>query len=256
MSFFFLAQLLFPKQFSYIFPWNYSRFSMKWLSGNTVFELLFPRLCSCCGNRLLQSESCICSYCIFHFPKTHYHLLPDNPVEEIFWGRVKLKSATAFLFFSKGSQYQKLIHQLKYQRGTDVGRILGQHLGSDLSNSRRFFNIDYIIPVPLHPNKEKKRGYNQSLIIAEGMSLSMRKPILDGNLYRKLENPTQTRKNRFQRWKNVEGIFDVRNATELKLKHVLLIDDVITTGSTLEAACHPLVQAGAEVSIATIGHVS
>lgn len=220
-----------------------------------ILDLLFPQLCSCCEQRLLQSEKCLCTNCIFHFPKTQYHLLPDNPVEELFWGRVEVERATSFLFFTKGSNYQKLIHQLKYKSNIQLGRVLGKHFAADLQNSTHFKNIDYIVPVPLHKRKEKQRGYNQSLIIAEGMSIVLNKPIVNDNLYRIIENPTQTRRSRYDRWKNVDGIFGIRDSEQFVHKHILLIDDVITTGSTLEAATWPLIKANASVSIATVGHV-
>jgi len=223
----------------------------------TIFEdfinLFFPLTCASCGNNLLKNEKAICTHCLYHIPKTNYHFEKDNPISKLFWGRVNIENATAFYFFQKGSKFQKLIHYLKYKGHKEIGYELGKIFGFELVASSLFNMIDLIIPVPLHPRKEKKRGFNQSEVIAKGISESMRKPVMVNLLYRTVEAETQTRKSRFERWKNVEEIFQVGNYGAIKNKHILLVDDVVTTGSTLESCAIELLKAeNTKVSVATI----
>lgn len=216
-------------------------------------ELLFPRLCVTCGDKLIEQENWICLHCLHHIPRTNYHLEPDNPVAQLFYGRVQIELATAFFRFSKGSNYQKLLHNLKYKGMKEIGSEIGKHFAIDLMQSPGFSTVDLICPVPLHPDKEKKRGYNQSWWIASGIARQMNKEISNDNLKRVTATETQTRKNRFERWQNVEGIFDLCDPESFSGKHILLIDDVVTTGSTLEACAQTIIsQSGAKVSIATL----
>jgi ComF family protein len=216
-------------------------------------ELLFPRLCVVCGDRLIEQEQWICLHCLHHIPRTHFQQNPDNPVAQLFYGRVQVEQATAFFRFSKGSNYQKLLHGLKYKGMKELGAEIGKHFGSDLMLSPDFSSVDVICPVPLHPSKEKKRGYNQSWWIASGMAQQMRKELSDDNLKRMTATETQTRKSRFERWKNVEGIFELTRPDEFSGKHILLVDDVVTTGSTLEACAQSIIsQTQVKVSIATL----
>ncbi len=178
----------------------------------------------------------------------------ENPVSRVFWGRVNIKAATSFLFFSKQGKVQNLIHQLKYRRQKDVGIELGRIFGKDLQQSPHFTNIDFIIPVPLHPKKLSKRGYNQSLVIAEGLKKSMGIEIFTG-LQRKTHSSTQTKKSRYQRWENVKDIFEIINPEKLENKNILLIDDVLTTGATLEACAAVLSEVpNITISIATLAY--
>lgn len=216
-------------------------------------SLFFPPLCYTCNNPLLKNETNICTECLYHLPRTKFHLLPDNPVEQIFWGRVKIESATALYFFNKGSKYQKLIHLLKYKGKTDIGTLLGLQLGNELNESKKFNTVDVVVPVPLHPHKFKKRGYNQSSFIAKGVAKSMKTAFDEFTLLRTKNNPTQTKKSRFERWKNVETVFELSDAGNFANKHVLIVDDVVTTGSTIEACAQTVLKAeNAKVSIATI----
>lgn len=216
-------------------------------------ELLFPRLCVVCGDKLIEQENWICLHCLHHIPRTNYHLEPVNPVAQLFYGRVKIELATSFFRFSKGSDYQKLLHNLKYKGMKEIGAEIGIQFGIDLMQSPEFSLVDVICPVPLHPDKEKKRGYNQSWWIASGIAKQMQKELSDDNLIRNTATETQTRKNRFERWQNVEGIFELSNPEAFSGKHILLIDDVVTTGSTLEACAQTIIsQSGAKVSIATL----
>ena len=190
-------------------------------------------------------------------PRTHFHLVKGNPVEQLFWGRVKIEKATSWFFFQKGSNYQHFLHHLKYKGLREIGVELGRIFGTELSTVNYFGEIDVIVPVPLHRKREKKRGYNQSLAIAEGLSRVLQKPISNGILYRKYYSETQTRKGRYERWENVNDLFDLKITDAFSGKHVLLIDDVVTTGSTLEACAQKILDCPeARVSIATLGFAS
>lgn len=216
-------------------------------------ELFFPRLCVTCGDRLIEQEQWICLHCLHHIPRTNFHLEADNAVARLFYGRVRIEHATSFFYFSKGSQYQTLIHDLKYKGMKELGAEMGKHFGIDLMQSNDFSAVDLICPVPLHPKKEKKRGYNQSWWIACGIATQLQKPLLDDNLVREVFTETQTRKNRYERWQNVEGIFTLKNPEAFMGKHILLVDDVVTTGATLEACAQAILsQTDARVSIATL----
>ena len=178
----------------------------------------------------------------------------ENPVSRIFWGRVNIKAATSFLFFSKMGRVQSLIHQLKYKRQKEVGLLIGKLFGDDLLNSPYYTDIDFIIPVPLHPKKLKTRGYNQSLMIANGLQESMGIEVFTG-LQRKAHSSTQTRKSRYERWENVKDIFEIKEHKRLESKSVLLVDDVLTTGATLEACAQVLLDiSGLQISIATLAY--
>jgi len=224
---------------------------------NDFISLIYPKTCMACGKSLYKNENCLCTYCLYHLPKTNFHLEKDNEVERVFWGRVRIESAASFLYFSKGGKVQKIMHKLKYKGRQEIGVFLGEQYGLELLNSDTFKNIDIIIPVPLHKMKLKKRGYNQSEKFAEGLSLSMKKPVSTDNLYRKIFSETQTKKTRYKRWQNVESIFDIKNPELLKSKHILLVDDVITTGATMEACVNVLKKVeDIKISIASIAYAS
>lgn len=214
------------------------------ITGLKFFEdlvnLFYPRICLACGNSLYAREEVICTYCRFRLPKTNFHLLRDNPVQKAFWGRADTESATSFLYFSKGGMVQQLLHHLKYRNRKDVGIYLGRLFAIELQQSVLFENIDTIIPVPLHPKKQKKRGYNQSEQIALGMNQILKVDLLPDALVRTRFTETQTKKSRYERWLNVGEMFAVKNKYALRNKNILLIDDVITTGATLEACVHGL----------------
>ena len=216
-------------------------------------SLFYPRLCAGCSTPLIKGEEILCLHCLADLPRTNYHLFIENPVFGIFTGRVNITYATSFCRFDKGGRLQHLLHQLKYKGNCEVGRKLGLLFGYDLFQSELYKDIDVIIPVPLHPEKEKKRGYNQSAEICKGISESMNRPLVQGNLIREYAKTSQTSKGRFERWENVSGIFNVKNGASLSGKHLLLVDDVVTTGATLEACCEPLLRIpGVRISIATI----
>jgi ComF family protein len=205
----------------------------KWF--NDFIHLLYPHNCAGCGSDLVENDQPICIHCYSNLPETNYAALPGNPIEKIFYGRLNVEEATAGYYFSKSSVLQRLIHQLKYNGNVEVGRQLGQWLGLQLQKSNRFNPVDALIPLPLYPSKEKKRGYNQATILCEGISDVMNIPILNNIVLRKRYTDTQTKKGRTERLKNVDGSFELSDPAILQNKHVLLVDDVITTGATLEA---------------------
>lgn len=217
------------------------------------FNLLYPDLCIVCGENLQRNEQHICISCLNAIPKTNYHLHHDNPIEKRFWGKVPIFRATAFFFFQKGSPFQKLMHSLKYKGNKEIGESIGKYAAVDLLDSPDFMTVDVIIPVPLHPSKFKKRGYNQSEWIGKGLSQILEKPQDTTTLIRVKENTTQTKKSVFERYENTEGIFECADIKTLAGKHVLLVDDVLTTGSTLEACIKALLKIeGVKVSVFTI----
>lgn len=216
--------------------------------------LLFPRICACCEHNLWTGETIICTSCLFKLPRTQYHREVDNPVEQIFWGRVQVQHAASFLFFNKGNRVQQLIHQLKYNGRKDIGIHLGKLYGTELMSEPRWKQASGIIPVPLHPRKKAKRGFNQSEEISRGISEVLDIPVITNHLIRRSATTTQTRKNRFQRWKNVEHIFAIRHPEKLENKTVILVDDIITTGATIEACMQTLHRVkGIKVLVLTLG---
>ncbi len=220
---------------------------------NDFLGLIFPRICCCCGNSLWKHEKVICDQCLYHLPRTNFHLSPDNPVERIFSGRVGIKSATSFLLFNKGSKVQNMMHALKYKGRKDVGVFLGEEFGNQLKICPAYSQMKLIIPVPLHRKKYLKRGYNQSEQFAIGLSSAMGIPLSTRHLFRKNETETQTHKSRFSRWKNVKDVFFVQEAETLAGSCILLVDDVITTGATLESCIDTLSGIpSVKVSVATI----
>jgi ComF family protein len=206
-------------------------------------SLLFPRLCYGCGNHLMRNETLICTECYILIPRTNYHLKPDNPVSQLFWGRCLIEKAAAFSFYTKDSRIRKLIHQLKYKGIRELGSELGRIYGNSLKSSGFLEEIDLIIPVPLHPSKKRQRGFNQSDLISRGISETTGIPMNSDLLVRKTVTKTQTRKSRYDRWTNVQDIFRVTDKDRLKDKHILLVDDVITTGSTIEACANEILKA-------------
>lgn len=203
---------------------------------DTFLELFYPSLCEACGENLFDGENIICTKCRYDIPKTKFAKEDDNPIEKIFWGRVELFSATAYCYYTKGGILKNLLHKLKYKSKPEIGVELGRLLGGSLVDNPKYESVNYIIPLPLHKKREHFRGYNQSYMIAKGINEIICKEIDNNSLYRAIETKTQTKKNRFERWENVSEIFKLRNEKKLEGKHILLIDDVLTTGATIEAA--------------------
>lgn len=203
--------------------------------SESFISLIYPKHCIVCESTLFGNESLICTACRHSLPETNFHEFPGNQVEQLFWGRLPVKHATALLYFDQGSKYRQLIHQLKYQGRKDAGLFLGKLLGHALT---KWIDDppDCIIPIPLHPSKLRRRGFNQSQILSEGIADVLNIDICNEVLKRVKYTQTQTRRKRYDRWKNVEGIFKCSHTEKIRNRHVLLVDDVITTGATMEAA--------------------
>lgn len=193
----------------------------------------------------------LCTGCLLAMARTDFHARRGNMLEQAFWGRCPVERAAALSVYNRGSRIRKLIHLLKYQGRQDVGRMLGRLYGSVLACSGFLDGIDMIVPVPLDPARERRRGYNQSRCIADGLSEPGSIPVRCDILYRTGKSDSQTRSGRYERWENVEGLFAVRKPSEISLRHLLLVDDVITTGSTIEACVNALHDAG-EVRVSVV----
>jgi ComF family protein len=218
-----------------------------------LIGLIYPHTCAGCGQKLLKGEQEICLACLLEIPQTHFHLDPHNPVWKLFRGRVSIGIAASYLYFDKGSRVQSILHAIKYKGNQNLARQLGMLYGHVLSRDNVLNGIDYLIPIPLHPLKLKTRGYNQSEVWGEGLAASTGIPLLNNNLYRTENTASQTRKSRIGRWENVKDIFALQRPEEIRSKHVVLLDDVVTTGSTLESAAQCLLDGGAaQVNILTL----
>jgi ComF family protein len=218
-----------------------------------LLSFFYPRTCISCGNVLLQHEHLFCLHCLYNLPETRYHEFERSPVSQLFWGRSSLEYVGAFLFYKKGDKVQKILHHLKYYGTKEVGTFLGNIYGTQLIQHEKWKKIDMIIPIPLHKKKERKRGYNQSEWIAKGLSAGMQIPYNTNLLIRSEFTETQTKKSRFHRWQNVKDVFQLTDLNMLNHKHILLCDDVLTTGATLEAAVQKLaVVPSVKISVVTL----
>lgn len=222
-------------------------------AAEDLLALFYPSLCSGCGEHLPFGQRVLCIECLYTLPLTSYHDQAVNPLDERFWGRLPIESATALCYFSEGGIIQRLIHRLKYQSDPEVGHYLGLLLGQVLKGSERFGSVDLILPIPLHRVRQRQRGYNQSDKFARGLAQAMDKPWSQSVLGRRLKTATQTRKGRIGRFFNVEDAFEVRDPDKLRGKWILLVDDVMTTGATLEACGRKILEIpGTRLSFATI----
>lgn len=220
-----------------------------------LLNLLYPPLCVACREVLLNQERYICIKCLYNLPKTNFHLFRDNLMEQLFWGRVEIESAAAFYYFEKGSKCRKILHHIKYLGKKELALFMGRIYGRELSLSGRFTGGDMIIPVPLHPSREKQRGFNQSEWFARGLAAGMEKKVYCDNLVRYVSTDTQINKSRNERWENVENTFRVRYPEKIKDKYILLVDDVITTGATIESCASLLLsKPGVSVSVLTLAY--
>lgn len=207
-------------------------FLLKESLGSFV-SLFFPHCCVVCGSLLAKGEQCICTACNIRLPRTDYHLQKENPVEQMFWGKIELVKATSFFFYKKGSDFRRILHLLKYGGRKDVGEAMGRYMACELLPSGFFEGIDVIVPVPLHRKKQRMRGYNQSECIAQGISAVTQIPLDIKCISRNKNTATQTRKSTVERWDNVDSIFTLCDSHLLVGKHVLIVDDVLTTGATV-----------------------
>lgn len=209
---------------------------------SAVRHLFFPHICSGCGSDRVSEASELCLHCVAGLPETHFEKHPGNPVEKIFRGRLQLVSAAAQFYFTRESLMQRLMHQFKYKGNKELGYQLGRMMGDRLK-ATGLFHIDALIPLPLFPAKEKRRGFNQATVLCEAISEVMQVPVLQQVITRPQHTDSQTRKGRLERWKNIEGKFVLSGAEAVRNKHVLLVDDVITTGATMEACGSELLKA-------------
>jgi ComF family protein len=226
-------------------------FLQKYFEGLT--QILYPLQCWGCGSDTITQTDKICVQCMSKLPHTKFNNITDNAVEKIFYGRIPIVAATSMYYFSKNTLLQHLMHLLKYKNNPEVGNYLGSQLGISLKESSRFNNIDGIIPIPLSKKRLHKRGYNQALAICNGIALQLEKPVYENLTIRHRDNETQTHKTRQERWDNMQNVFKVENTAVLEGKNILLVDDVITTGATLEACATELLKIkNVKIYIATL----
>lgn len=224
---------------------------------NDFLALIYPRNCVACSNSLYKHEEQICNYCYLNLPKTNFHKGHQNPVASLFYGRVNLEFASAFYLFQKKGSIQKVLHAIKYKNNKDLAVLFGQWYAEDLKEHELIKQVEAVIPVPLHVKKLQQRGYNQSEEFANGLAKGFDASVNTTVLKRKEFTSTQTKKSKYERWENVEDKFDLNNPDELKHKHVILVDDVITTGATIEACCQTLQQIeGIKISVLCIAYAS
>ena len=215
-------------------------------------NLLYPRICHICEAELLKNEELLCTSCLHDLPITSYHLDNENPVKKVFYGRVKINKATALLHFRKKAGVQHLIHDLKYRGHREIGTYLGKWLGTELENTD-WSNIEIIIPVPLHKSRLRQRGYNQVEDFGREIAKFLNAEYMDDVLLKISTTQTQTLKNRLSRWGKIEETLQIKNSEKIKGKHILLVDDLVTTGATLEACAHKLLETpDIKISIATM----
>ena len=207
-----------------------------------ILNLFFPRTCGACNTVLATFEVHICEYCWLNLPATDYHLYQENELEKRFWGRVDIQRSAAYWYFRKDSSIQNLLHAIKYENQFATAMHIGEKYGAILANQADFKTVDYILPVPMHPSKESKRGYNQATYFGKGIEKSMNKKLVENVLIKQRTTVSQTHENRWNRWINTQEVFTLatKNASILEGKHVLLVDDVITTGATIERCVQAL----------------
>jgi ComF family protein len=220
-----------------------------------LLAIFYPKSCANCQKLLLPKEKVICIFCRHDLPFTNFQSFTKNTVAAIFYGRVRIEKAYAFLFFRKKGITKNLIHDLKYKGNEEVGIFFGNWLGEILSENQEFSSVDFIIPVPIHSKKKKIRGYNQVTKFGECLQHHLKIPFIEGILERTISKETQTLKSRFERFTDLDTKFSLRDSSQFKNKHVLIIDDVITTGATLEACALELLKtSGIKISILTMAY--
>ncbi|MFT3703732.1 MAG: ComF family protein [Agriterribacter sp.] len=223
---------------------------------HSLSHVLFPQLCNGCGSDLITGAHLLCLKCYENLHETGFAQFQNNPVEKALWGRLASEAATAQYYFTKHSLIQQLIHQFKYKGNKDIGIFLGKLMGETLNDADRFKPATAIVPLPLFPDKERKRGYNQSALLAEGMSAAMQLPVLYNMVHRIRYTETQTHKTRMERWQNIEGVFHAGDNISPEHTNIILVDDVITTGATIEACGNALLEdiPGLKLNVVTLAY--
>jgi ComF family protein len=219
------------------------------------FSLIYPRNCQACHNALFRHEEFLCNYCYLNLPRSNFHKETGNELERILHGRVPVAKAGSYFLFEKSGKVQQLLHSIKYKGNKDLARQLGVWYGRTLEKELPFAGSDYIIPVPLHEKKLRQRGFNQSEEFAKGLSEALKVPLNTTALLRTEFTSTQTRKQKFERWENVKDVFELTEPDLLSGKRIILVDDVITTGATIDACYQALSKAqNLEVSVLSLAY--
>ena len=234
-------------------PWNST---MKPISfWHRLLDLISPRLCVVCGHRLSVTEECICTSCNFHLPRTDFHRNAyENELAKLFWGQIPVERATAVFYYEAHAETANILYELKYKGHREIGEIIGRMFANEIKGSGFFDGIDGMIPIPLAKKRQHQRGYNQSEEIARGISEITGLPIIKKAVRRTIFEGSQTNKGRWARHENVEHVFELTDAQAVSNKHLLLIDDVVTTGATIIACAKALCQAGnVRISILSLG---
>ncbi len=224
---------------------------------NYIVSSFFPAVCLGCSDKLLHQELHICTHCRHNLPFTSFQKHAQNPVMNSFYGRVLLENATALLHYKKNGMVQQLVHQLKYKGQQEIGTVFGNLLGNDLKNETSYQSITHVIPVPLHKKRFQKRGYNQVTTFGKQLATHLQANYVDDVLVKVSNNKTQAFKKRAARWMTTQHSFEIENAEKLEHAHILLVDDIITTGATLEACANALKKIpNIKISIATMSIAS
>jgi len=220
-------------------------------------NLFFPHICYACGRDVSASNQLLCLRCLHLLPYTRFEEYSGNPVEKIFWGRIPIQDAASIFYFTKDSIIERLLYHLKYRGRKEVGVYCGRLVGAAIDVSQRFSDVDAIIPLPLFAKKEHQRGFNQAKLLCDGIGEVINKPVLTNVMIRTEATKTQTHKNRIERWENMRHRFNLGNADMVRGKHVVLVDDVITTGATLESCAQELLKVSdLKLSILTLAYSS
>jgi len=223
---------------------------------NEINNILLPRVCFGCNTQLFRGERILCAVCRHDVPLTDHNYLEENAVDRIFYGRTPIKKAGAFVFFSKNGLIKNLLHWLKYKNQEQIGVFFGDWCGAYLKENDQLRNIDVVVPVPLHPKKQRKRGYNQVALFARKIADHIGATYCDDLLIKTKNIKTQTKKGRHRRWESSKDAFELNTSNKRSFEHVLLVDDVITTGATIESCAQTLLQQkNTEVSVLSIAVV-
>jgi len=221
-----------------------------------LLDFIAPRSCVVCGKRLGIHDEALCPSCILKLPRTNFHLSPlDNPMARLFWGIIPVECVTAYTYYAPGSEMARAVYDLKYHDRPDIGVTLGRLIATELQSTGFFDGIDLIVPVPLAWRRERQRGYNQSRLLAQGVGEVTRLTVSDCAVRRTVFHGSQTELSRWDRQQNVKDVFRLRNADSLRGRHVLLIDDIVTTGATVSACARELLKVdGVRISILAFGY--